>query len=59
LQAPEIEGRSPAEKLSAKKRLIDKAGRARTGPVDSFNLMLSSSTTSPTIDFTPHLRGSI
>src|ERR1700722_1255167 len=47
---PENEGRSIAEKLSAKKRLTDRAGLARTSPVDSSNVMLPSSTTYPTID---------
>ena len=43
----EIERRSIAEKLSAEKRLTDRAGRARTGPVDSSSLMLPSSTPPP------------
>src|SRR5271156_1545978 len=50
LQPPENEGQSIAEMLLAEKRLIDRAGLARTSPVDSSNLMLPSSTTSPTID---------
>src|SRR5260221_5263622 len=50
LQAPEIERRSSSEKVSAEKRLIDRVGRARTDPVDSFNLMLPSSTACPTVD---------
>src|ERR1700689_315946 len=47
---PENEGRSTAEKLSAETRLIDRAGLDRTGPVDSSNVMLPSSTASPTIN---------
>src|ERR1700691_5017955 len=50
LQPPENEGQSIAEKLSAEKRLTDRAGLARTGPVDIDRLMPTSSTTSPTID---------
>src|ERR1700733_2374522 len=47
---PENEGRSIAEKLSAKKRLTDRAGPVRTGPVDIDRLMPTSSTASPTIN---------
>jgi hypothetical protein len=47
------------EKLSAKTRLIGRAGHTRTGPVDSSNVMRTSSTASSTSILTPHLRESI
>jgi hypothetical protein len=46
LQPRENEGRSAAENMLAKTQLIDRAGHARTGPVDIRNLMPTSSTAS-------------
>jgi predicted metal-dependent enzyme (double-stranded beta helix superfamily) len=47
-QAPENESQSIVEKLSAEKRLTDRAGLVRTGPVDIDSLMPTSSTASST-----------
>jgi hypothetical protein len=48
MQAPENESRSIVEKLLAEKRLIDRAGLVRAGPVDIDSLMPTASTASST-----------